>query len=271
MLVGTTALTSIQIENIRALTNTMAFGEERYEFTRMTEDVMDAFKTPTGIKILRAKVSELVSSITGQLRELVLESLGRKHKFWSLFLFTHKACKKFCGKSTEPTRGMLFKCVIIRRFVEDHPVVMPTDMSTHLAKKRKANNSGGENGDVAKATTTPYMVTMNRDEGMMKSHTNETVPFPPIPPKANFWAMFEWHFAILRLALGQTNSEAWKKYLMDIIEEDRSNYPHSSSSGVDDIDALLNAPAPEPAVQWTLDTMVNFEGRDLYTPGTVPQ
>ena len=58
---------------------------------------------------------------------------------------------------------------------------------------------------------------------------------------------------------------------MDIIVEDRSKYPHSSTSGVEDIDALLNAPVPEPAVQWTPDTMVSVEGRDLYTSGTVPQ
>lgn len=92
---------------------------------------------------------------------------------------------------------------------------MPGDKATALtSRKRKALDSAEDDADVQDSTDTtaqgPFILKDYLLDGdTMKSHNDEAVPKPPMPKNATFWAMFEWHFMLLKIAFGPSGSQKW--------------------------------------------------------------
>ncbi|KAF5341017.1 hypothetical protein D9611_006119 [Ephemerocybe angulata] len=119
------AVSEAQGDNITALTKSFVSEPSRYEFTSLLGTVMEGlekqktkyglqehFKSPIGVRALRSKVSKIVSSVIGGLKE----DVEMKH---------------------------LLRLAVMRRFVLDNPRFFPTgaNPTTTNGQKRRRTNS----------------------------------------------------------------------------------------------------------------------------------
>ncbi|TEB25560.1 hypothetical protein FA13DRAFT_1794689 [Coprinellus micaceus] len=237
---------------------------------RQTEYYLqEAFSTPHNAKILSTESGKIVSSVKNGLREAVVFSVISygKGKILPLAVFANKMAEKYCGKGQKPTYAVCVKLAMFRRFALENNYVLPEneDAKPKRGTKRKTpsdvdDDSEDEEDDtlssparLAPSSSSPVEPSRDAapwpllgvelfDDGTMADEFGARIPAPQRPKSTSFWVLWDWYHTRLRKALGSTSSRtpAWKKYIVELIKQDRETFRlQSGHPGMDELDAML--------------------------------
>ncbi|KAJ3543667.1 hypothetical protein NMY22_g3058 [Coprinellus aureogranulatus] len=130
----------------------------------------------------------------------------------------------------------------MRRFGLENPELTPVDED----KKAKSTSDTASAPAPAepRVALEPHGISLCENGKMMLNHQYEMVDHPPRPSGKNFWLIWDWHYRRLQIALGQTGSEEWRKYITDIVRLDREMCPlEKGAVGLERVDAMLAPPS----------------------------